>query len=58
MKSKNKKKLFGIRIDVENVKMLDELAQRTKISRNSLINIILHAVKDRDLTKIEKILSI
>ena len=55
---KNEKKLFGIRIDVENVKMLDELAERTKISRNSLINIILHAVKDRDFKKIEKILSI
>jgi len=56
--NKSEKKLFGIRIDVENVKMLDELAERTKISRNSLINIILHAVKDKDLKKIEKILSI
>lgn len=55
---KSKKKLFGIRIDIENVKMLDKLADRTKISRNSLINIILHAVKDNDLKKIEKILSI
>jgi len=54
---KSKKKIFGIRIDVENVKMLDELAEKTKISRNSLINVILHAIRDKDFEKIRKILS-
>lgn len=50
-----RKKIFSIRIDKENLDMLDEIAEKTTFTRNSLINFILHAVKNSDYNKIEAI---
>ena len=55
---KNDYKLFGVRLKTENWYVLDTLAKNLNVKRNTMLNIILNLLKQKDLKKLEKILEI
>jgi len=55
-KNNTTKKVFSIRVSEELIKAVDEIAEKTGFTRNSLINFILfNAVKANNFEKIKKI---
>jgi len=58
MDKKQETKLFGVRLTVENVKLLDNVAKSLNVKRNTLLNIILKNLREKNFKKLEKILEI
>ena len=51
-------KLFGVRLTIENVELLDNVAKSLNVKRNTLLNIILKNLREKNFKKLEKILEL